>query len=136
MACPFSSSHSLHFREANWAYNALVLSFRHLCNFALGYISFLISANDTPGSYQTHRYIVLMLFMQWSKSEFSPHVVVCYSSCNGKWSISLHTNAMLDMLQSAIWKAIGPAPQKRTIRCKACKICYSSTHPYPDQLSY
>jgi hypothetical protein len=31
------------------------------------------------------------------------------------------TNATLDMLQSAIRKAIAPAPQKRTFRCKACK---------------
>ena len=31
------------------------------------------------------------------------------------------TNATLDMLESAVRKAIGPAPQKRTFRCKACK---------------
>ncbi|XP_066305761.1 uncharacterized protein [Miscanthus floridulus] len=31
------------------------------------------------------------------------------------------TNATLDMLWSAIRKAKGPAPQKRTFRCKACK---------------
>jgi len=30
-------------------------------------------------------------------------------------------NATLDMLRSAILKAKGPAPQKRTFRCKACK---------------
>ena len=31
------------------------------------------------------------------------------------------TNATLDILQSAIRKAIGPTPQKRTFRSKACK---------------
>ena len=30
-------------------------------------------------------------------------------------------NATLDMLESAIRKAIGPAPQKRTFRCQTCK---------------
>lgn len=31
------------------------------------------------------------------------------------------TDATLDMLESAIRKAIGPAPQLRTFRCQACK---------------
>lgn len=31
------------------------------------------------------------------------------------------TNATLDMVQSAIQKAIGPAPHKRTFRCRTCK---------------
>jgi hypothetical protein len=31
------------------------------------------------------------------------------------------TNATLDMLEPAIRKAIGPAPQERIFRCKSCK---------------
>lgn len=36
------------------------------------------------------------------------------------------TDATLDMLDSAIRKAIGPAPQKRTFRCQACKNSFST----------
>ncbi|KAJ1260910.1 hypothetical protein BS78_10G268100 [Paspalum vaginatum] len=36
------------------------------------------------------------------------------------------TNATLDMLGSAIQKAIGPTPQKRTFRCQACKSSFST----------
>ena len=40
-------------------------------------------------------------------------------------------NATLDMLESAIRMAIGPAPQKRTFRCQTCKSgCGFSSHPY------
>ncbi|WVZ78339.1 hypothetical protein U9M48_026069 [Paspalum notatum var. saurae] len=35
-------------------------------------------------------------------------------------------NATLDMLGSAIQKAIGPTPQKRTFRCQACKSSFST----------
>jgi len=35
-------------------------------------------------------------------------------------------NATLDMLESAIRMAIGPAPQKRTFRCQTCKSSFST----------
>ncbi|CAN6192306.1 unnamed protein product [Urochloa humidicola] len=35
-------------------------------------------------------------------------------------------DAPLDMLESAIRKAIGPAPQKRTFRCQTCKSSFST----------
>ncbi|RLN13451.1 hypothetical protein C2845_PM09G25050 [Panicum miliaceum] len=35
-------------------------------------------------------------------------------------------DATLDMLESAIQKAIGPAPQKRTFRCQTCKSSFST----------
>ncbi|TVU07494.1 hypothetical protein EJB05_40850 [Eragrostis curvula] len=35
-------------------------------------------------------------------------------------------NATLDMLESAIHKAIGPAPQKRTFKCQTCKRSFST----------
>lgn len=36
------------------------------------------------------------------------------------------TNATLDMLEPAIRKAIGPAPQERIFRCKSCKSSFST----------
>uniref|UniRef100_K3XV77 PHD-type domain-containing protein n=1 Tax=Setaria italica TaxID=4555 RepID=K3XV77_SETIT len=36
------------------------------------------------------------------------------------------TNATLDMVESAIQKAIGPAPHKRTFRCQTCKSSFST----------
>ncbi|XP_062233952.1 uncharacterized protein LOC133931156 isoform X2 [Phragmites australis] len=35
-------------------------------------------------------------------------------------------NATLDMLESAIQKVIGPAPQKKTFRCQTCKSSFST----------
>uniref|UniRef100_A0A0D9WUF5 PHD-type domain-containing protein n=1 Tax=Leersia perrieri TaxID=77586 RepID=A0A0D9WUF5_9ORYZ len=38
------------------------------------------------------------------------------------------SNATLDMLESAIQNAIGPAPKKRTFKCQTCKSSFSTLH--------
>ncbi|XP_066305762.1 uncharacterized protein [Miscanthus floridulus] len=43
-------------------------------------------------------------------------------------------NATLDMLRSAIRKAKGPAPQKRTFRCKACKMMQLSVEDFENKI--